>query len=198
MVQFDDLRMSLDKQTILVECHVKDYDAFANMYIKSIKIEYYAKRGTPGVPGTSAITMYENTNDDTAVKQVRTSLTVASLDAETFGTDKFENGMFYITVTCDGTLVPTTTVLDCGEDNTVDIGILFDWELIYSIGMSFVTDSMRACKSCEPNTNFNNFILTWNGLKLSADACDYEQLDNLWKKISNTGSSVVGQSGCGC
>lgn len=199
MVTFDDLRMFADKKNILVECHVKEYDAFENIYIKSVKIEYYKNRGLPGVPGNHAITMYENKNDDKNVKFVRASLSVNALDANKFGTDKFDGGLFYVTVTCAGDIKPTYEVIACGDDDTVDIGIVLDWQMIYSIGMSYVSSMANGCNRCDPPDNFMHFILVWNALKLAIDACDYDSLDSLWASLYNSelGRSYV-RSGCGC
>ena len=198
MVQFDDLRISSDKTKVYVECRVKDYDAYANMYIKSIKLEYYKKRGVAGVPGDGAITMYSNTLDDTSVKQVRASLTVSALDKATFGTDKFEGGLFYVTVECDGELGANAALLDCGEDSTVDIGLIADWEVLYAGGMKLIRSMLNNCNPCVVPGNLEHFIILWNGFKLAADACDYELVDKLWSRISFGDSSGVRGSGCGC
>lgn len=198
MVQFDDLRISDDKQKALVECHIKDYAAYANMYIKSIKIEYYKKRGVPGVPGEAAITMYENTLDDATVKQVATYITLASLDKDTFGTDKFEGGLFYVTVECDGTLGASAALLDCGEDSKIDIGLIADWGVLYSRGMKFITSMVNNCNPCVVPDNLEHFIILWNGFKLAATACDYPLVDKLWSRIVYGDGTVSGGSGCGC
>lgn len=196
MVQFDDLRISSDKQKLYVECRVKDYDAYQNMYIKSIKLEYYKKRGPVGVPGASAITMYSNPSD-TSIKQVRATLNVTSL-TETFGTDKFEGGLFYVTVECDGTLGASAAQLPCGEDSTIDIGLVLDWEKLYAQGMAGINSMLRGCNPCEVPGNFEHFLLVWNGLKLAMDACDYDLVDKLWGKLSFGAGDAVTISGCGC
>lgn len=198
MVQFDDLRISSDKQKVFVECRVKDYDAYANMYIKSIKIEYYKKRGVPGVPGDGAITMYSNTSADPTVKQVRASLTIAALDKNTFGTDKFEGGLFYVTVECDGTLGASVAQLPCGEDSTVDVGLIADWEVLYARGMKAFTAMVNSCNPCVVPTNLEHLIILWNGFKLAADACDYPLVDKLWSRIVYGDIVTSGGSGCGC
>lgn len=197
MVHFDELRISSDKQTILIQCHIKDFDAYKNMYIKSVKIEYYKKRGLAGVPGSNAITLYQNTSGDVAARAVQCTLSVGALDEESFGTSKFSNGLFYVTVTCDGTLSPSIAMLDCGADNTVTVGLLLDWERIYSMGMRFVKAGFSKCNECDVPNNFMHHILAWNALKLAMDSCEYDTVDEIWDRYINPyrGISIPG---CGC
>lgn len=197
MVHFDELRISSDKQTILIQCHIKDFDAYKNMYIKSIKIEYYKKRGLAGVPGNNAVTLYQNTTDDKDVRAVQAMLSVGALNEAVFGTGTFRGGLFYVTVTCDGTLAPSIALLDCGADNTVTVGLVLDWELVYMMGMQFVKAGFSPCSDCDIPDNFEHFLLAWNSLKLAMDSCDYDTVDKIWDRYMNP-KKHISIPGCGC
>lgn len=197
MVTFDDLRISSDKQSVVVECHVDQYDIYKDMYIKSIHIEYFRNRGVVGVPGEHAICIYENTEPDTTVQQIRKTLSVNSLSADKFGTDKFDGGLFYVTVQCDGNLPASAASYGCWADNTVDVGVILDWQVLYHQGMQYVAALTDACNVCDSMSDFEHFILVWNAIKLAIDTCDWVQLDKLWPDLVG-GTVPVDGSGCGC
>jgi hypothetical protein len=197
MVRFDDIHIADDYSSLVVECHVEDYAVYNNMYIKSIYLEYYKNRGTIGVPSNKAIQLYNNATPDTSVKSVRATLSVASLDAAEVGTSTFERELFYIYVTCDGTLDPSVSSMDCDMDVTLDVGVVLDWQYLYQKGMKYIAGIASCRNTCEDVDNFESYILLWNALKMAADVCDWTQLERIWPKLvaAPNGMSI---SGCGC
>ena len=194
MVRFDDIHIADDYSQLVVECHVQDYEVYENMYIKSVYLEYYKNRGTIGVPSDKAIQIYSGS--DTSVKSIRGVVNAASLSVEGIGTDTFEKGLFYIYVTCDGTLPPTVAALDCDMDSTLDVGVALDWKYLYGLGMKYVASIADGCNPCKSEDGFEDFILLWNALKLAADTCDWVTLERIWPKIIKTRTAAPG--GCGC
>ena len=201
MVTFDDLRISEDKKTLSVKCHIEDYDIYDNMYIKTVYLEYYKNRGEIGVPSEKAVLLYNNSNNDSSVRSIALSVPDAIFDAQTMGVGTFDGEMFYIYVTCDGTLPASVATMSCGYDNTVDIGIVIDWLMVYQIGMVFVSRMAKNCGgnggNCDLPEDFEHFILLWNALKLAIETSDWTQAETLWAKISHSGINKF-YTDCGC
>lgn len=194
MVRFDELHISEDKKSLVIECHVEDYSIYSQMYIKSIYLEYYKNRVTGNTPSDKAILVYENTEDYTDVKGVRKHITQDMITQ--MGIESFDKGMFYVYVTCDGTLPPEAATFGCWADNAFDIGVVVDWQMLYQMGMQYV--SSFTCKNpCGLSEEFGQFIIAWHAIKLSIDSCDWLQLEKLWETLVGAGTPVqVG--GCNC
>jgi len=195
MIRFDDIHLADDYSSLVVECHVEDYEVYSNMYIKSIYLEYYKNRGTIGVPSQKAIQIYDNSTPDTSVKSVRATVNAASLTG--IGTDTFQKELFYIYVNCDGTLDPTVSSMDCDMDVTLDVGVVLDWKFVYQKGMKYIAGVASCKNTCEDVDNFESFILLWNALKMAADVCDWAQLERIWPKLVAT-PGTSSNYGCGC
>ena len=197
MVRFDDVHIADDYNSLTIKCHVEDYDVYENMYIKSVYLEYYKNRGTIGVPSSKAIEVYSNSEDDTSVKSVYATIPVATLASSDIGTATFNEELFYIYVTCDGTLPASVATMDCEMDATLDIAVVLDWKFLYEKGMRYIAALTDCNLSCDDPDGFESYILLWNALKFAADVCDWNQLERIWPKLvaMPTGVSV---SGCGC
>lgn len=200
MVIFNDLRLSDDKKTLVVDCSIEEITIYSDMYIKSVYLDYYKNVTTPGVPSDKALLIYENTEDDETVKNLRKCISEASL-VPAFGTTTFEGGMFYVIITCEGDLPASTSTFYCGADDATDVGLVLDWKMVHETGMQFVAAMNTGCVSvCEDNKDFMSFVLLWNALKLALASCDYTQLATLWDKFKRVYSadSLGAVSGCGC
>lgn len=207
MVIFNDLRISDDKQSLIVDCFIENLNVYSGMYIKEIAVDYYKNVETSGTASEDAITIYENRTDDTSVKAVRACLTVDEIKKhETFGAAKLAGGLFYVFVTCEAessAAVAALGTLPCGYDQTSDIGIVPDWELLYRIGLKNINDMAFACfDKCNDSTNFIQFLLLWSSLKLAMNSCEYAIVEDVWDRIlklfsfDENGVSIV--NGCGC
>ena len=205
MVQFSELRMNEDKSKLVVDCFIEGLEIYADMYIKAIYVDYYGNR-EESLPSAKCIQIYENEdkegNVDTAVQAVRVSLEASSADVkEKFGISDFQNGLFYVTVMCDGTLPATVSTMSCGYDNTTDYGIIVDWEMLYTLGMRYATSYNFGCKRCREEENFETFVLIWNSIKMAVQSCDFSVLERLWGKfvrLFGTSASSAVSTGCGC
>ena len=200
MVIFNDLRLSDNKKKLYIDCSVEGLDIYDDIYIKSVYLDYYKNTTTPGVPSAKALLVYENTGDDTTVKNLRKCVNETALD-NTFGTLTFEGGLFYVIVTCDGTLPASVSNFACGTDDTVDIGLVLDWKMVYETGMQYVAAMNAKCANlCDGNEGFMNFVMLWHSLRLALASCDYTQLSILWEKFNRvySGDSLGAGAGCGC
>lgn len=200
MVQFNELRITDNKTCLTVSCFVENLSMYSGMYIKSIDVYYYKNYSTAGGSSEHAINIYSNTSDDTTVKSVRKTLYAAQLEsvANEFGTSTFAGGLFYVVVECDGTLGSGAALYECGADSTVDVGVVVDWEKIYSEGMRYITSYYNNCKTPCDVSLWEDFILRWNALKLAIATCDWDMVNTLWDKIFFRSATRASASGCGC
>lgn len=199
MVIFNELRISDDKQKLIVDCQMQDLSFYDEMGIQSIYIDWYKNFNLSGVRSDNAICIFEN-KKSSPVRAVRKCLNVRNL-TEKFGTTTFANGLFYVIVTCDGDIKSDVSIMPCGYDNTVDVGIVPDWELLYSVGMRYVLKMSSDCNPCADTSAYENFIILWNSFRLAVETCDFGMIKTLWDKIVRTEAKrdfagVV--SGCGC
>ena len=203
MVIFSDLRINDNKDKIFVDCYIEDLDAYEQMYIKDIYIYYYKNAST--VDGTpldyaKAFKLYDATVSGTGARAVSTTFTLAEMESvQNFGTSNFNGGLFYVMVTCDGTLGDTSGYAE-GADATVDIGIILDWAMLYQKGMSYVSMFGQG-NVCNFPQGYDLFLLLWFGLKLALETYDYARIAQLWEKFLRTmafGGTNVLATGCGC
>lgn len=134
---------------------------------------------------------------DTTVKSLNLSLSTSEISKKTFGVADFADGLFYVYVICGG--VPGSTT-ECGKDNMTTIGVLADWELVYTSGMHYISDIIKPHLPCKMNgivgDGFTDFILRWNALKLGIKTCDYDSVDKLWNTMLEVDRGA--DYGCGC
>ena len=201
MVTFNELRINNANNTLIVDCTVEDLTIYSDVYIKSIELYHYKNADSSGEPVnlSKVLTIFENDDDDTTIRTVRKC--VPDTFAESvFGISVFEKGIFFVRVTCDGTLPPQTMQFACGYDDMVDIGVVVDWKYLFDIGMGLIA-SMDVCGNiCKSNDNLEQFILTWFSLRLALEACDFDQLGILWDRFLRLSafSTTSKVSGCGC
>jgi len=202
MVVFNDLRIAEDYSSMLIDCAVDSAEEYENIYIKSIHLEYYKNSVTFGVPSSKAILLYNNSEDDTEVIRKRIRVPEVELYNSHIGVDRFGAGMFYIIVTCDGSLPASVSLSPCGSDSMVDVGIVIDWKMVYEKGMTFV-NWMTANKInvCTDTSSFEDFVLLWHGLTAALASQDYRQVERLWDMFTRVNVLKAGTgtvSGCGC
>ena len=205
MVIFNELRITEDKECLIVDCSIEDIDGYDGMYIDSVTVEYYKNVTEDGSASDHAITMYEKTDGAVGITSYRGTLKASSLDKETFGTDTLAGGLFFITVSCDGTPENPEILASysCGADNTIDVGVAIDWHSVYSLGIGYAAKLAYNCEDpCDIPDGFENFILYWYALQLAISTCDWFQVRKLWDKfmraLAGNGTVVSSGGGCGC
>lgn len=205
MVIFNDLRITEDKQCLIVDCAIEDVDGYDGMYIDSIDVEYYKNMTDDGTPSDKSINLYTKPDGEVGSRSMRVTLNASQLNKKTFGTDTFDKGLFFVTVVCDGT--PTNPSIlagySCGADDTVDVGVAVDWHSIYTLGMSYASQLAYGCEDkCVQPSGFESFVLYWYALQLAISTCDWILVKSLWDKflralVGNMGTSTL-TGGCGC
>lgn len=199
MVVFNELTLSEDKKSLIVECSIDELNIYSDMYIKSVLVEYYGNSIVPGTPSDKSILLYES--DDASIRNLRLTLSADNEECGTkFGITDFNGGLFLITVDCDGTLGAGAGILPCGYDVYRDTAAVFDECLLYEVGMqniAYITDKGE----CADMTSFNHFVTMWHTLRIASESGDFSMLSRLWKKfirnytVDGVSASV---SVCGC
>ena len=203
MVIFNDLRISEDKDCLIVDCEIEDVDGYDGMYIESVSLEWYGNVLDTGYPSEKSYQMYSD-DGTKANTHVRLSVTIDDINIDGFGADTFDNGLFFVYVHCDGTPTNPDTLdgYGCGADKTWDTGIVLDWKMIYEWGMGYAAKLAKSCgNKCDEPTGFKQFIMFWYALQLAISTCDYSRVRDLWNRILRmykTSNSASLSSGCGC
>ena len=217
MVIFNDLRITEDRKYLNVDCQIEDVDGYDSFYIKKVDLIYYKNVVDFGNIGINdsyhAYTMYEKQESDEPENHLELTVTMNDImygpnKQPNFGTSTFENGLFYVAVTCDGGSAQDLYILSqrsCGSDSLFEIGVVLDWYAVYQNGMAYASKLAFSCgNSCEDPSGYEQFILHWYGLQLAIATCDWIQVAKLWEKFLRMfsrgvgGGAVVGSSGCGC
>ncbi|MBQ3949138.1 MAG: hypothetical protein II661_01565 [Bacteroidales bacterium] len=205
MVIFNELRIKEDRSGLIVDCSVEGLAVYENMYISKIEVYHYKNTDSYGAPidTSKVITLYDNTVPDTTVKSVRRCLSESALATSVLGVSEYKNGIFYVRVTCDGTLGADISQYACGTDNPVDIGIVPDWMSLYNSGMGLIARLAGCHALCDPNTGYEQFIMNWFAIRLAMSACDYDGLAEAWDRYFRISTcsgapSTVSGNGCGC
>ena len=202
MVLFNDLRISDDGSCLVIDCRVEDIGGYEGMYIDTIHVDYYKNVTDFGIPSDKAIKVYEKPANSNGEVAVRVTVLKSGLP-DTFGTKEFLGGLFFVTVACDGTPRNASVLASspCGFDNTVDVGVILDWSVIYRNGMAYASKLAYGCGDpCDIPGGFESFILYWNALRLAIETCDWPLVVRLWDKVIGAagGSSARLPAGCGC
>lgn len=205
MVIFNDLRMSDCKRKLLIDCAIEDLDVYSGMYINAIYVENYRTASVAAMPSEKSTLVWENTKSDSRVRSVRLEVSTLALDSDTFTGDTFDGELFYVIVQCDGdasAIARVAASLPCGADDTFDVGVILDWEAVYSRGMQYVSMFANKCNSsCDLPIGFEDFIILWNSLRLAISTCDWDLVAKLWPRFLYGGGygSVGGTKNvCGC
>ena len=204
MVIFNELRITDDKTALIVDCMVEGLDIYENMYIESIYLDYYKNCGTIGVPSENAICLFDNKGEsaDQTVKAKRIRKLASELP-ESFGTTKYDDGLFYVIVTCNGNLPAEAALFACRTDDVVDVGIVLDWYNLYKKGMSYVSYLASGCNDpCADTSSFQQFVFIWHALNAAIASKDYHQLCKIWEKFIRASIPITSTNtittGCGC
>lgn len=198
MIQFNELRLSPDKNSLIIDMAVRNLSAYKNMYISSVHLEYYKNLNASGYPSNKAIEVYSHPESEGAegIRRYRAVVPVARLSKETFGTDTFVNGLFYVFVACDGAL-SAEAMIDCGMDSARDMGIVLDWQSVYSRCMSDIRAYNSVCNPCDRSLDvIEHTIIIWNAIQLAVRSCDWTMLNKLWPRFIGAESAYTTECGC--
>ena len=205
MITFNELRISDERDCLIIDIEVERVDVFKDMYIDSIYLEYYKNASVMDMPGPKSVLVYANENENPSVKAKRIYYRLDSYDSAKMGVSSFDNGLFYVIVNVGGTPTSQVAYMPCGTDEPKRIGAILDWKAFYERGMQYVNSLLNGCNPCPDLTGFEHFAVLWNALKMAIATCDWRLVSDLWNKFllapSDTSITIntrTGSSGCGC
>ncbi len=198
MVSFSELRISDDKDQIIIECAVRDLPIYTNMYIDTITIEHYENFSESGSPGGKSYVAYRNGTNGSSQRNVRCVVDLAAV-SQLFALTDFDGGLFYVFVHCGGTLSPNASQYGDGATSTTDLAIVLDWRKFYKAGLKQLVAYYMGCGlKCTVPAWLEEFVMLWNAIKLAIETCDWTLLDRLWRKFLAIADGVPMNTDCNC
>lgn len=125
------------------------------------------------------------------LKEVHLVLSANSLN-ENFTECDLSKHMFFVYIECTGTPSSDTP---CTLDETA-VGVTFDYGVIFNQAMGYTRE---LSDSCNIPSNFIDFILNTDALKISLETEHYIPAINFWKRLLGMKGSVTSTTKpCGC
>lgn len=181
MVQFNELHITSDGKTLIIDVSVKDLTYYENVYLDSIQIETQDTFG-------SANPCYTKTIEKDGVKNIKLELGTGDL------LPSLTDNLFFVYVRTKGTPAADTP---CGMDNVTTLGVTLYLYNIYC-GM-LKTLQLEGIAPCTSPKAFVNEFFKYKGLQLSILTGNYESAIKYFKSLSsNKSQSINATSKCGC
>jgi len=198
MITFNELRMSDDKESLIVHAVINTDGALDGVTIDSAYLVYYKNLNEHGIPDIEHKAYEITPTSDTTIDAVipTTALASMQLDCEDFG-DK----IFYVvvTTTADAETLAELEELGYTSGDFVDIGVIVDWLRMYNQGMPYVAKlALNGYNKCNKPMSLEEFVIIWHALKVALAACDFEQIAALWDRFLRVTSVIPFTPDCGC
>lgn len=219
MIIFDQLRISDDGKSLLINLHVNTADPFASIYLKKLTIMTADKvmEATYTTPTSDYVYQYTFQED---VKEAAFVLTVADFNAAyinnnegepldptkpiaqvNFSNTDFSHDLFFVYVECkhSGAIDSCFECLPCSLQEMTTVGVTFDENLLYQKVMDF---TKQLASDCTIPQGFTDFILLWDAFKASVETEHFVPAKKYYNMLFGNGSGFSGNTGttsrCGC
>lgn len=185
MIEFKELRVTPDGQTLIIDAAVKDLSYYDNVYIESITIDTqdtYSESGS----STNPLFHYEVASvSEENKKRIRLELNSSVLGDIT-------GNMFFVYITVKGTPAADTP---CGLDNITTLGVTADLYPFYRSSVNYMKELEN---ECEPSKNFIDSLLRFKAFELSIRTGHYTQAIKYWNKFFKEVKSNTVNTICRC
>lgn len=189
MITFDELRITADGDSLVVNASIAPYDYYDNVYISAIYVDTDKTFSATGTPSSEAVLLYENTDSDTTIKNVTLSAEPKQFDLSTF------NGrILYVYGVASG--VPSSDT-PCTMDNEYSIGIAVNWYTFYQNGMKYLRSTLDGC-GCSPDDAFIDWILRFKAFELALRTGNYAVANTKIEEWYNEGRASKAKAPCRC
>lgn len=195
MITFNELRITPDSKSLIIDVSVKDYEYYKNITIDSIIIDTQETYLVSG-PSSNPIFKYsvKSTQDNNLYsaqrsldnKSIRLQLTSQDLQ------DKLSTSLLFVYVVTTGKSSPATP---CGMGNRITLGTVVDLFPIYCKTISYLKELNS---SCSIPKNLIDMILRLKALELSLKTGNYIQAIEYWNKYFINISTNINSTSCGC
>lgn len=192
MVIFDQLRISDDGQSMFINAHVNTAAYFDNVQMSKITIctESQVSELNPHSYGEDYI--YQQAIPEGSEKVVALVLNANDFNEKFSGHDLSHN-MFFIYIECDENYPPSPDT-PCGLDYMTTLGVTYDYGVFYNQAMNYTRE---LGDSCIISSNFINFILNTEALKIALETGHYIPAINYWKNLIGDVGKITSKP-CGC
>nr|DAI06258.1 MAG TPA: hypothetical protein [Crassvirales sp.] len=167
MVQFNELHITPDGKTLVIDVSVKDLAYYENVYLDSIQIETQKTF-------SSGESDYIKTIEKDGVKHIRLELGTGDL------LPSLTDNLFFVYVSTKGTPAADTP---CGMDNITTVGAVFYPYNIYCNLLK--TLKLEGTYTCDIPKTFLNEFFKYKGLQFSLLTGDYMSAIKYFKSISD-------------
>ena len=185
MIEFKELRVTPDGNTLIIDAAVKDLSYYDNVYIKSVTVDTqdtYSESGS----STNPLFHYEVASvSEENKKRIRLELNSSVLGDIT-------GNMFFVYITVKGTPAADTP---CGLDNVTTLGVTADLYPFYKSSINYMKELEN---ECEPSKNFIDSLLRFKAFELSIRTGHYTQAIKYWNKFFKEVKSNTVNTICRC
>lgn len=193
MINFNDLRITPDGETLFINAQVAPYTYFENMYISAIAVyNEDTVTFTDGGNGISGTPLYSQDISSFQLKEYSWNLTTNDLKTSEITIDTLSGHIFYVVITVDGIPSPDTP---CSMDNRYTIGIVLNWQPIYHQGINNMKCVVNNC--CTISKDFIDYILRLKSFELAIKTAQYELANTKFKQWFKY-TEEVNMLPCGC
>lgn len=187
MVRYNEIRISNDGQSLLLDIIVAPYAYYERMHISQVCVDT-EETFVAGSPSSSAVTVYDNT-ESANVKRKALSLCASDL-----GVDSLSGHLFYVYTACGG--VPDTSI-PCMMDLEWTLGVCLDWRKVYNSGMGKIRDLMNT--NCALPRYFTDWCLKYEAFTVALNSGQYPLANELFTKwFKDSMTTETSTTDCGC
>lgn len=184
MVKFNELRITPNGQTMVIDASVLNLDYYTNVYIDEILIDNQDTYINSG-PSEKAISVYKASDN---IKDVR-----VELDKSNF-TYHLTDNLFFVYIKTKGSPTANTP---CGLDNVYTLGTVMYLCSLYTHMMSYIKE-LNNSSNCSIPKDFINEFLRFKALEFSISSGHYTEAINFYNKfIKNLNSNTTIKT-CNC
>lgn len=181
MIQFNNLKITSDGKSLIVDAAVKDLEYYTDVYIDSVLIDTQDTFVDSGPSSKAIIKTIEGDN-----KSISLELGIEDLISN------LNENLFFVYIKTKGTPAADTP---CGMDNSITLGVTFNFYPKYQYGFNFIKELSNTCIIPK---NFINFILQYKAFELAVKTGNYTEAIKYWNKFFMNIKSDVTTTNCNC
>lgn len=183
MILFNELRITPDGKTLIIDASIEDLSYYRNMTIDSIIIDTQDTYISNG-PSSNPIYTYQEVDQ---TQNARITLTTKDLNTSLCGS------MFFVYVTARGTPSPDTP---CDLDNSKTLGTVINLFPIYEQTLQYLKEINNECNIPK---GFIDMTLRLKSIELCVRTGNYPQAIRYWNKFFKNISYISKPNNkCGC
>lgn len=207
MVNINELRFSVDGDYIILDASVPYAEYTENVYISSVIVNNSSQFSSNGPNADKYVFKkdFDEDREEVSVNGICGCIRAESDEPSDIGGDYVENKRIRIDIPLtdkdDIHFVYVVTSGDygigvpCGEDNNTTLGIIYDKERLYSIGMEHIKEVE---KSCSVPYRFIDYMCREKVFHLAIETGNYIKAIKYWNNFRKEKTSIHDRKNCNC